>query len=371
VSSKVEELTCRYYLGANKLVLLCTSPSGYRVVDKIIVNEDDTYLRWTYIGKEASDWSREDFDGMVKSEEFKGVLKIRSVEGLSVLDAVVNGVRVVKVSKEGAGEVVVRGHDPVQLGEAVAKELIRLSVPVERVIDAATEIADPNNAERLKHSIRERLTSLDTLWPILPIRMDIVFSPEVESYKREILGAFDVYKMRDGTLLVRVPAACRRNIIALSGGGTGVLLMCTANRLSKEPRIDVVTERSGVYLTSSAIHFSAYIEEKDGVRELLCLERDDKCVKAAEDAVDERGIMVLNRDVFVTQLGIAEAAEYTLYSIKYGDRFFYFDRGDISFSFSERDFEKLEKALSGANAALRKAILAALQHTKHLSIFLE
>jgi len=358
-------------LGANKAVLLCASPSGYRVVDKIIVNEDDTYLRWTYIGKEASDWSREDLDSMVKSEEFKGVLKIRSVEGLSVLDAVVNGVRVVKVGKEGAGEVVLRGRDPVQLGEVVAKELVRLSVPVERIVDVAAEIANPDNAERLKHSIRERLTTLDTLWPILPIRKDIVFGREVEQYKREILEAFSVYNMRDGTLIATVPAACRRNVIALSGGGVGVLLMCTANGLSKEHRIDVVTERSDVYLTSSPIHFSAYIEEKDGMRELLCLERDDKCVKAAEDATRERGIMVLNRDVFVTQLGIAETAEHVLYSIKYGGMFFYFDRGDISFSFSERDFEKLEKALSGANAALRKAILTALQHAKYLSIFLD
>jgi len=354
-----EDLTCRYYVGEDRYVLVCVSESGIKVVDEVGVFENQAW-RWTYVGdSEAS------LDGLIPTWEFKGRLVRRTVDRFLVTDAVVGNTRIIRVDWRD-GLIIVRGRaGDLSVGEDLAWHLAR-HMPAHRALDVAAAIVDPNNVEEVRRQLRERLTRIDVSWPEPP--MSVKFGREVDYYRAEVRGTFNVWRGSDGALIVRVPAACRKDLIVLEGGKFGIGVRCVANKPSKTPSHDIVAVKDGVYLTSSSIYLSAYLESEGLSHKLQCLDVGDRCLNIVKDVAEKRGLMTYDSTTFGTNVDIVEGRGYKAYAIDVYPKLFYVYADGEAIKFTERDIEKLGEILRGQKDVVKNAVENTLRHMGYSSV---
>jgi len=353
MENKTEDLTCRYYVDEDRYTLMCVSESGIKIVDEVGIFENQAW-RWTYVGDpEVS------LNGL-PTWEFKGKLIKKVVDKFLVTDAVIGNKRIIRVDWTD-GFIIVRGRArDVGIGEDLAWHLAH-HMPVHRALDIAAKIVDPDNEEEVKRQLRERLTRIDMRWPELPLA--VKFGKEVEYHKMEVREAFSVRRGRNGALAVRVPASCRKDVIALEGGKFGIVVRCAVNKPSKSPTRNIVAVENGIYLTTEALYLSAYLEEEKLAYRLQCLEVGDRCVNFAKDVAEKNGIMVADSAASPTSVDIVEGQGYKAYVINICPKLFYVDASEEVVRFTERDIENLDALLKGLQKSeARKSVESVLRH---------
>jgi len=350
----VEDLTCRYYVGDDRYVLMCISESGIKVVDEVGIFENQAW-RWTHIGDPEVTLNE-----LIPTWEFKGKLIRRAVDKFLITDAVIGNRRIVRVDWAD-GFIVVRGRaQDINIGEDLAWHLAR-HMPACRALDIAAKIVDPDNEEEVRRQLRERLTRIDVQWPEPPI--GIKFGKEIVYHKMEVGEAFSVRRERDGALVVRVPASCRKDIVVLEGGRFGIVVRCVANKPSKSPSRNVVAVKDGIYLTAEALYFSAYLEEEKLAYRLQCLEVGDRCVSFVRDVAEKNGTMVIDSIASYVDIDIIEGRGYKAYVINIYPKLFYVDASEEVVRFTERDIENLDALLKDLQKSeARKAVESVLRH---------
>jgi len=357
--NKTEDLTCRYYVNEDKYTLMCVSESGIKVVDEVGIFENQAW-EWSYIGDPEVP-----LNGL-PTWEFRGKLIRRTVDKFLVTDAVIGNKRIIRVDWTD-GFIIVRGRArDISIGEDLAWHLAR-HMPAHKALDIAAKIVDSDNEEEVGRQLREGLTHIDTQWPELPL--GIKFGKEVAYHKTEIGEAFNVRRERDGTLVVRVPASCRKDIVVLEGGRFGIGVRCVANKPSKSPLHNVVAVKDGIYLTAEALYFSAYLEEEKLVHRLQCLEVGDRCVSFVRDVAEKNGTMVIDSIVSPVSIDIIEDRGYKAYVINIYPKLFYIDASEVV-RFTERDVENLGRLFKDLQKSeARKAVESVLRHLGYPILF--
>jgi len=353
----VEDLRCRYYVKSDHYVLACVSESGIKVVHEVGIFGNQAW-NYTYVG-EGIDIP---LNG-IATPEFRGKLIRRVIDGLVVTDALADNLRIIEVEKPGRWVVTVTGKaGSLDIGEDLAWHL-RHQMPVHKVLDVVANIVD--NAEKVKRQLRERLMRIDTKFPEIPI--SVKYGKEVEYYKAEIREKFNVWKS-NGVLKIKVPASCRKDIIAMEGNKFGVGIRCVANKPSKVPSREVVAVKDGIYLTTEALYFSAYLEEENLVHKLQCLEVGDRCLSVMRDSAEKNGIMIIDSFTSPASVDIIEGNGYKAYAIDIYPKLFYIEVDGEAIKLTERDIEKLGELLKERKDRVKKAVEDALRRMGYSSV---
>lgn len=353
----VEDLSCRYVIG-RKLVTFCKSHSYY-VFDEF----DLEFMRWgiPLISVEEPDFKH---DGVV-TEPFRGMLVQYQVDGLKIIEAEVDGRRIVKV--EGPRGFVVERvwpHDERRAAASLARRInLLLSVPLERAVEVAVQVVCKED-EECRFGARRWLTLINVWMPDPPIVLK--YNKDVEYYRREVDEMFKVWRLKDpdfgSTIIVSLPAVCKRYFITLKGGDTAWGLMCTANKYAHNADAPTIARAGNIYLTPEPLYITAYIE-KD---ELKCMDVGRECIKVIEEGAEERGLAA---EEFVGPWRV-RVVETSVYKAYYIDDFklLYVDvngraiKLKIPSSLSDvRDL--VARLIVSLDEVSRKALLNALEHT--------
>jgi len=355
----IEDLDCRYVFGGTKLTTFCRSHSYY-VFDEF----DLEYRRWgiPVISIEKPDVER---DGVV-SEPFRGMLTQYRIDGLTIIEAEVGGRRIVKI--EGPSGFVTERiwpHDERRAAASLARRINQLlSVPLERAVEVAVQVVCKEDEECRRGAMRW-LTLINVWMPDPPIVLK--YNEDVEYYRREVDEMFKVWRLKDpdfgSTIIVSLPAVCKRYFITLRGGGVAWGLMCTANKYAHNADAPTIARAGNIYLTPEPLHITAYIE-KD---ELKCMDVGRECIKVIEEGAKEKG---LTAEEFVGpwRVRVVETSTYKAYYVE-DFKLLYVDvNGNVVKLKMPSHFdavrELMSKLLRELDDKSKKALINALRHTE-------
>jgi len=291
-----EELTCKYYVGNDALYLYCVAPSGITVVDGFRVAGNSARWSAPYVGRGAAERPKG-----VETAPFKGILRERAVGRLKVVEALADGKRIVAIRGEG-GAIIERiwPWDAAQAGARIVKALLRrYPLRLEESIGVAARIVEPGNPAEAERKIRRELTRIDARWPEPPTRYGAGCGngrpPSVSAAEDPINGG--------RALIVRVPAACRKFLIAATGDSISYGLMCTANAYA-------IGGQGGAYLLAEPLYISALVAEG----RVACAGLGNACQGAIRDAA-EKSLAVVGVVEAQTYVEAVESEKYAAYRV--------------------------------------------------------
>jgi len=265
------------------------------VVDGFRIVGNKVYWKFPYVGNSAGG---EEFGGMAATAPFRGVLRVRSVGGFRVVEAFVGGRRIVAVGRGRGGTIVERiwPRDAVQAGARIVKALLRrYPLGLEESIGIAARIVEPDNPAEAERRIRRELTRIDARWPEPPIAAQRGGLPSVSAAEDPVYGG--------RALIARVPAACRKFLIAATGDSISYGLMCASYAYA-------VGQQCGAYLLAEPLYISALVA---GGR-VACTGVNGACQSAIRDAA-EKSLAVVGVVDVQTYVEVVESEKYAAYHV--------------------------------------------------------
>jgi len=346
----VEELTCRYYVFSDALRLYCTSPSGIKVVDGFHIVGREVHWDIPYVGKDAVECP----EG-AETAPFRGVLRVRNISGFKVVEALVDGRKIVAVRHKDGGVIVERiwPWSAGRAGARIVRALVqRYSLGLEEAIGIAAQIVEPDYPAEAERQIRRVLTRVDARWPEPPIavRYSTDRSLAVSAAEDPVYGG--------RAFIVGVPAACRKFLIAVKGS-ISYGLMCAANAYSVGSAPGVAVGRQGdVYLLAEPLYISALIAEG----RIECAGVGNACLDAIREAA-ERSLAVVGTIELSTSVRAVESEKYVAYYVEcYPELLYVAPRGGGAVWLLVGSLDEVRRSVRAAveKGAREEAVMAAL-----------